>query len=108
MSPRGPGGSPSDLVPGDPGGVEALAGRLRAYAEGAAAGAARLRAIDSGAWEGEAADAFRAVIDEIPSKLERGAGAFAEAADALGAYAATLRSAQEVATRVVGLLGEAD
>ncbi len=95
-------------MPGDPDAVEALARRLGAYAEGAGQAAARLRAIDSGAWVGEAADAFRAVIDEIPTKLEAGAGAFAEAADALGSYTATLRRAQDTALQVASILAEAD
>ena len=95
-------------MPGDPDTVEALARRLGTYAEGAGQAAARLRAIDSGAWVGEAADAFRAAIEEIPAKLERGAGAFAEAAEALGSYAGVLRAAQATAAQVAAMVADAD
>ncbi len=57
---------------------------------------------------GEAADAFRNVIVEIPAKLERGAKAFGEAADALRSYAHALRRAQDTAVRVTAMLSEAD
>ncbi|MBW3650412.1 MAG: hypothetical protein KY458_07585 [Actinobacteria bacterium] len=90
-----PGVAPATLVPGDPAGPRVLATRLDAYAESAAAAAGQLRALDAGGWVGEAAEAFRHALAQVPERLERAVGAFAEAASALRAYASTLEEAQQ-------------
>ena len=102
------GARPQDLVPGAPEEVEAFAARLAVYADQAGEAAARLRAIDAGAWVGEAGDAFRAAIGELPTKLQRGCGAFWDAVYALRAYATALREAQATAARAIQILTEAD
>lgn len=98
---------PRDVVPGAPEDVEALAVRLATYADEAGEAAARMRAIDAGAWVGEAGDAFREVIGDIPAKLERASEAFGEAVSALRSYARALREAQATAGRAVELFTEA-
>jgi uncharacterized protein YukE len=90
-----PGMAPERVVPGDPAGPRALAARLDTYAEGADAAAARLRALEERTWVGEAAEAFRSGLDELPQRLERASSSFAEAASALRAYAAVLAEAKE-------------
>lgn len=102
------GARPQDLFPGVPEEVEALANRLIVYADQAGEAAARLGAIDAGAWVGEAGDAFREAIGEFPAKLQRGSDAFWDAAYALRAYAATLREAQATAARAIEIFTEAD
>lgn len=97
-----------DLVPGVPEEVEALAARLATYADQAGEAAARLRAIDSGAWVGQAADAFRDAIGELPVRLGRGSDAFWEAVAALRSYASALRAAQSTAARAIEMFTEAD
>jgi len=102
------GARPQDIIPGLPEEVEALAARLVAYADQAGEAAARLRAIDGSAWVGEAGDAFREAIGELPAKLERGCDAFWDAVYALRSYATTLREAQATAARAIELFTEAD
>ena len=100
--------SPRELIPGDPDGVEAVARRFDTYADGATEAAARLRDIDAGAWVGEAANAFRGAIGDIPEKLERGSRAFSEAGSALFDYARALRDAQAKAVQALEGFREAE
>ena len=102
------GARPQDVIPGVPEDVEALAARLAVYADQAGQAAARLRAIDAGAWVGEAGDAFREAIGELPAKLQRGCDAFWDAVYALRAYSTTLREAQATAARAIEIFTEAD
>lgn len=102
------GARPQDVIPGVPEDVEALAARLAVYADQAGEAAARLRAIDAGAWAGEAGDAFREAIGELPAKLQRGCDAFWDAVYALRAYSTTLREAQATAARAIEIFTEAD
>ena len=102
------GARPQDVITGSAEEVEALAARLAFYADQAGDAAARLRAIDAGAWVGEAGDAFRDAIGELPTKLQRGCDAFWDAVYALRTYAATLREAQATAARAIELFTEAD
>lgn len=102
------GARPQDVIPGAPEDVEALAARLAVYADQAGEAAARLRAIDAGAWVGDAGDAFREAIGELPAKLQRGCDAFWDAVYALRAYATTLREAQATAARAIEIFTEAD
>src|SRR4051794_41587355 len=86
--------SARELAPGDPEAVDALASRLAVLADGLGGAASRLRAIDSGDWQGPAGDAFRGAIDQEPGRYEVAATAFADATGALRTYAGTLRDAQ--------------
>ncbi len=92
---------PAALVPGDPPGVRAIQetmSRLGAALVGAGDG---LRRIETGEWQGEAADAFRRVFAPIPPQWTGTGEAFLQAADALADYADVLEWAQgEVAVAV--------
>lgn len=101
MAELGIGATPRELIPGDPEAVDALASRLGGFAASSGTGAARLRSLDSDEWRGEAGDAFRAVIGELPEKLDRGVNAFDDAAAALRSFADTLREAQRTAARAI-------
>lgn len=93
--------SPRSLVPGDELAVEELAARLSRFGTGAAEAAGELRQVQAGSWVGEAADAFREQVGDLPRRLDRGADAFFAAQQALDAYAAQVRQARLVAARAI-------
>ncbi|MQA86273.1 MAG: hypothetical protein GEV03_16970 [Streptosporangiales bacterium] len=99
---------PRDLIPGDPAAAEDLAGVLRQYAAGAAENAQQLRGLGDGRWTGDAADAFRARLAELPDKLERGVDAFLSASTALQSYADALRGGQAQAEHAIELARQAE
>lgn len=90
------------LVPGDPTGVRATQtamARLGTALVGAGDG---LRRIDTGDWQGDAADSFRRVFDPVPAQWTGTGEAFLRAADALADYVEVLEWAQgeaEIAAR---------
>ncbi|HKY74615.1 MAG TPA: hypothetical protein VJS45_00630, partial [Acidimicrobiia bacterium] len=102
------GAHPRDVIPGAPEDVETLATRLETYSDDARDAAARLGAIDSGAWVGSAGDAFRDAIGELPEKLRRASDAFWDAGAALRVYAGRLRDAQAAAAKAIELFSVAD
>lgn len=95
------GASAVDLVPGDPGDLDALARRLDLLADGVDRSASDVRSAQAGSWVGAAGDAFRAAVDEVPSSLVRAGAAFGAAAGTLRDYARVLREAQAEAARAV-------
>jgi hypothetical protein len=99
-----PGALAGDLVPGDPDGVERLAGRLRRFAAATGDASAGLTGLDSGHWSGQAADLFRAAVGPVPRELVRAGAAFAAAALAFTRYAAALRAGQAAATSAIRLV----
>ncbi|RBY76182.1 hypothetical protein DQ239_14380 [Blastococcus sp. TF02-09] len=99
---------PEELVPGDEAGLESLASVLRRYGDGCTQAVQTLRAIDDGAWVGEAADAFRAAVDELPGKLDRAATAFGEAVRVVRMYVEDLRRARTQAQRAIDLYAHAE
>lgn len=99
-----PGATPEQLVPGRPEDVERLAARLARFATSAGEAAARLDAIDEGAWSGESGQMFREAVGPVPTRLTRAAAAFTAAARALTAYATVLREGQATAARAVELV----
>ncbi len=101
------GATAQDLIPGDPREPEGLAAELDRYAHGADEAAARLNALDGGIWFGEAAEAFRAALGELPARLRLGTEAFGNSARALRHYAEELRAGQATAARVVELAAQA-
>jgi type VII secretion system ESX-1 substrate len=103
-----PGASLREVLPGTPEQLDELIARFESYVDGATATARGLRAMDSGGWVGEAADAFWDSVGEVLRRLENGAAAFAEAALALRAYTATLRTAHVDARRALALFDEAE
>ncbi|MEJ2888888.1 putative T7SS-secreted protein [Actinomycetospora aeridis] len=94
MAELGETADPVALVPGDPAAVRSVQvamSRLGAALLGAGDG---LRRIDTGDWQGEAADSFRRVFDPVPTQWTGTGEAFLQAADAVGDYLAVLEWAQ--------------
>jgi uncharacterized protein YukE len=103
-----PGSTVEQVLPGNPDDLNELAGVLDNYVDGAIDAARHLRALDSGGWVGEAADAFRSSVEDILKRLEDAAMAFEEASLALRSYCGALRDAQADVRRALSLLEEAD
>jgi hypothetical protein len=102
-----PGARPAELVPGEPDEVERLTARLAGFAATAGDAGARLGALGSGAWSGEAGRLFQDAVGEVPSRLTRAAAAFQSAARALSAYGRVLRESQAEAARAVRMVEQA-
>jgi hypothetical protein len=99
---------PVALVPGDPAGVRAIRAtmsRLGAALVGAGDG---LRRIETGEWQGEAADAFRRAFAPVPPQWTGTGEAFLQAADALADHADVLEWARSEAALAVQERGAAD
>jgi hypothetical protein len=107
MSEVTPGARPAELVPGEPDELERLIARLAGFAATAGDAGARLGALESGAWSGEAGRLFRDAVGEVPSRLTRAAAAFEAAARALSTYGRVLRESQAEAARAVRLIEQA-
>ena len=101
MSGLAVGAAGTELVPGDPGELEALARRLDVLARGADSSASGIRSAQAGSWVGTAGDAFRAAVDDVPASLVKAGTAFGAAGGALRDYARVLREAQAEAVRAV-------
>ncbi|PRX49203.1 hypothetical protein B0I33_103236 [Prauserella shujinwangii] len=97
---------PAALVEGKPEAIEENARVLRARADRATRAGEGLKSIDTGAWSGEAANAFRDAFDYEPVKWIKAGDALTAAADALDGYAATLRWAQGQAAEAIRLWNE--
>src|SRR4051812_41939346 len=101
MAELGETADPTLLVPGDPEGVrtvQAAMARLGTALIGAGDG---LRRIDTGDWQGEAADAFRRVFTPVPPQWTRTGEAFLHAADAVGDFVGVLQGARGEAAAAV-------
>ncbi|HKN89498.1 MAG TPA: hypothetical protein VJ622_04390, partial [Acidimicrobiia bacterium] len=85
-----PGSTVEQVLPGNPDDLNQLAGVLDNYVDGAVDAARHLRALDSGGWVGEAADAFWSSVEDILKRLEDAAMAFEEASLALRSYSGAL------------------
>ncbi len=85
---------PADLIHGDPHAVKAAAGHLRRFATAFHEVAKGMRGVDTGHWQGEAADAFHADFTPHPARWDTAGDAFEEAAEALDGYAHTVVWAQ--------------
>lgn len=92
---------PRELVRGDGEAVRATVAHLVALADGFRATAGGLRAIDTGAWTGPAACAFRARFAAAPTQWSRAAEAFGSAAQAWERFRSALVAAQERAGAAV-------
>ena len=92
-------------APGQPEAYEGLARAFETTAEHAGEAHATLTAfatsVGSDVWRGEAAEAFRGNIDELPPKLAKLADSYARGSAAMGAYARTLRGLQARAEAVL-------
>lgn len=94
---------PRELVEGDPAAIEDNARVLRARAERAAHAGEGLRAIDSGFWEGPAAQAFHQRFSYEPGKWFTAATSLEAGAEEVEGYAGTLRWAQDQAAEAIRL-----
>lgn len=89
--------SPTFTIDGDPATIDARAGDLQARSVVFGTVSTNLSAITTGGWTGRAADRFRDRFDVEPQRWQYAADGFREAATALVAYAAALRTAQQQA-----------
>ncbi len=97
-----------DPAPGEPEAFEGLARAWSATADDAGDAHATLRrlaeAVDDSVWRGEAAEAFREKIGELPPRLAKLHESYSTASQAAGVYAGVLRGLQAQAP---GLAGQA-
>lgn len=96
-----------DPAPGDPGAFDELAQRFAATAGNAREAHGRLSrlagSVDESIWRGEAADAFRAEIAELPPLLAKLHDSYQAASQGMAAYGGHLRELQAQAR---GLLAQ--
>jgi uncharacterized protein YukE len=87
-----------DPAPGEPNAYTMLSGFFDGTAQNAQEAACRLRALalnaDDAVWRGEAADAFREDLGELPKKLDKLYRSYHEASEALRIYGVSLRQFQ--------------
>jgi uncharacterized protein YukE len=81
-------------APGDPAAVDGAAQASRQFAERLARDVATLQRMQASSWVGEAGDAFRDKIKDLPRDLDRSRAAHEATAGALGNYATALTEAQ--------------
>jgi RHS repeat-associated protein len=94
---------PKQLVHGDSRAIRSAASKLKTFATGFGETADGLRQIDTGHWEGAAADAFRAKFATQPAKWSDAAEAMGKASGALESYAGAVESAQDQARHAIDL-----
>ena len=99
---------PHALIPGDPAAVAANATALRTRATHVEQVGDGLVDIDSGGWQGTAADEFREKFSYEPNKWYAAADCLATAADLLNTYAQTLQWAQDQAGEAIRKWDEAE
>lgn len=85
------------VFPGDPGALASLGQQLTSLSAGLDEAARTLTQIETGAWQGQAADAFRNVIQQQPGKYASACSSFAAAGAAIQEYAQALSGAQRQA-----------
>src|SRR5918911_555288 len=103
MTELGQTSDPLQLIPGDPAAIRGNAQVLQARSGHAEQAGDGLVGIDTGAWTGAAADAFRDKFSYEPNKWYAAADSLATAADALTGYADTLQWAQGQAAEAIRL-----
>lgn len=94
---------PRALIPGDAGAVTTTASSLKGYGQLLAETGGGLKDLDSGGWEGQAADAFRDYFHGQPQRWLQGGDAFTSAAGALEQFTHTLTWAQGQAADAIRL-----
>lgn len=83
--------------------MDQLSSRLTTVARTAGGAVEQLLDVETETWEGSAAESFRAIVSDVPRRLEDAAGAFGEAAAAVAIYADALRAARSEARRAIDL-----
>ncbi|HWH27399.1 MAG TPA: hypothetical protein VNU26_00310 [Mycobacteriales bacterium] len=93
-----------DPAPGDPDEVRRLARAAGRTARRLGSAAERLRSLgaDHGLWQGEAAEAFRTRIDDLPRRLDDAAAALSAVRGTLDGFAERLEDAQRRARLLAG------
>jgi hypothetical protein len=81
-------------APGDPAAVDSAAQASRQFAERLARDVATLRRMQASSWVGDAGNAFRDKIKDLPRDLDRSRAAHEATAGALGNYVSALTEAQ--------------
>ncbi|GAA4728559.1 WXG100 family type VII secretion target [Actinomycetospora chibensis] len=92
---------PAALVPGDPAGVRKVRARMARLGAALVGAGDGLRRIDTGEWQGDAADSFRRVFEPVPPQWIGTGEAFLQVADALAGYADVLEGARDEAAAAV-------
>ncbi|WP_250289118.1 putative T7SS-secreted protein [Streptomyces atroolivaceus] len=95
-----------ELIHGRPEKISAAVKNLRDFQKAFDLVGGGMKKLDSGHWKGEAADAFRAKFQTLPTDWLRAADAFEDAAKALETYARTVTSAQANAGEAIALYKE--
>ena len=103
MSELGATSDPRALIPGAPEAIEENVIAIRGRGQSMIRAGEGLQRIDTGAWGGEAADAFRDKFSYEPPKWLTAGDSFDTASVALVDYAETLRWAQRQATEAIAL-----
>jgi RHS repeat-associated protein len=94
---------PKELVHGEAGKIRSTASKLKTFQSGFGEVADGLNRIDTGHWEGAAADAFRAKFSPEPAKWSDAATAMGKASAALESYSGAVESAQSQAQQAIDL-----
>ncbi|MBM7440948.1 putative T7SS-secreted protein [Streptomyces sp. HB132] len=95
-----------ELIHGRPEKISAAVKNLRDFQKAFDLVGGGMKKLDSGHWRGEAADAFRAKFQTLPTDWLRVADAFEDAAKALETFAGTVTSAQAKAGEAIALYKE--
>ncbi|MGK5547108.1 putative T7SS-secreted protein [Streptomyces sp. URMC 127] len=95
--------NPLALVHGEPGNIEAAAKHLHAFHKAFDTARSGLQRVHSGEWKGEGANGFDTRFAPEPKKWAQAADACESAANALSAYAHTVRWAQKQALEAIRL-----
>ncbi|MFE1347384.1 putative T7SS-secreted protein [Streptomyces sp. NPDC058757] len=97
-----------ELIHGKPAEIAATVKNLRDFQRAFDLVGAGMRRLDSAQWKGEAADAFRARFQTLPTDWLQAADAMENAAKALETYARAVVGAQSRASEAIALYKEGD
>ena len=103
MAELGESADPAALLPGDPDAVRSVASAMARLGSALVGAGDGLRCIDTGDWQGDAADAFRLAFDPVPPHWTGTGEAFLQAADGITDVAETLDRARTDAAAAVQL-----
>ncbi|MEU2347063.1 putative T7SS-secreted protein, partial [Streptomyces sp. NPDC013082] len=95
-----------ELIHGRPEKISAAVKNLRDFQKAFDLVGGGMKKLDSGHWRGEAADAFRAKFQTLPTDWLRAADAFEDAAKALETFAGVVTGAQAKAGEAIALYRE--
>ncbi|MFD6812278.1 putative T7SS-secreted protein, partial [Streptomyces anthocyanicus] len=97
-----------ELIHGKPAEIAATVKNLRDFQKAFDLVGGGMRRLDSAQWKGEAADAFRAKFQTLPTDWLHAADAMEQAAKALETYSRAVVSAQGKAREAIALYKEGD